>query len=105
MEVGSFRCFQFDVGVCLWKYNEVTIKHSCALSTRRAPTKAERDTRGPQRREHLQNTEIYLMVSNVRHERVRGALAVALALFLSYQYRKRRRASGDLGRVGSGLTC
>ena len=76
--------------MCLRKY-EVTIRHRCKHSTRRAPIKVERAVLGTQHFEHLHNTLVDLMVSDSHDERLRGALAVALVVFLTYEKRRRAR--------------
>ena len=76
--------------MCFRKY-EVTIRHSCKPSTRGAPTKAKVDVPGTQHFEDLHNTSVDLMASHGHVERPRGALAVALVVFLTYENRHRAR--------------
>ena len=72
-------------------FNESTTK--LPSSTRRAPTKAERNILGTQHFEHQHNnTWVHLMASDDHDERVRGALTVALVVFLTYINTKRHRA-------------
>ena len=53
------------------------------------------DARGTQHREHLHNMSLSLMASDDCRERVRGALAVALAMCLTYKERRRARTLAE----------
>ena len=56
-----------------------------------------------QHRKHLHNTSVHLTALDDRHERVRGALAVALEVLLTYRKRRRARTLAEWAMVLDGL--
>ena len=78
---------------------EDAIRHSCIPNTRRAPTKAEMDILDTQHFEHLHNTSVNRMASDDHDKCLRGAIAVALVVFLTYEKRCRARILAEWALV------